>query len=213
VSEHQHAHHFASFEQQVVAARLGMWVFLGSETLLFAALFGLYAAYRAEYGAAFEEGMRHMEHELGAVNTLILLTSSLFAALAVEALERGGRRVTLGLTAATVGLGVAFLTVKGIEYAAHIRDGMVPNGHGAFFLEHRDRGLPVFVTLYYLMTGLHALHVTAGLVILLWLGRSVMRGTITETRAHPFELGVLYWHLVDTLWVFLWPMFYFAGKA
>ena len=215
MSEPRRAHHFATFEQQVLAARLGMWVFLGSETLLFAALFGLYAAYRTEYTAAFDEGMRQMSHGLGAINTLVLLTSSLVAALgARRPRERGAawpRCVALLL--GTAALGVVFLALKSVEYADHIRHGMVPGGHGPFFVEHPITGLPVFVTLYFVMTGLHAMHVTVGVVILLWLSASVARGRITEAAPHPVELGVLYWHLVDTLWVFLWPMFYFAGKA
>jgi len=214
MAEPRHAHHFVSFDQQVVAARLGMWIFLGSESLLFAALFGLYASYRAEDTAAFVEGMRHMAHDLGAINTLILLTSSLVAALGLEALEHDQRRLATLLAALTAALGIAFLVIKGVEYAEHIRDGMIPGGHGsAFYVAHPERGLPVFVTLYFLMTGLHAAHVTAGVTILLWLCVSVARGKITAERHHPFELGVLYWHLVDTLWVFLWPMFYFAGPA
>jgi cytochrome c oxidase subunit 3 len=190
-----------------------MWVFLGSETLLFAALFGLYAAYRAEYAPAFEEGASHMAHVLGAINTLILLTSSLVAAIALEALERGRVRTAALLALATAALGGCFLGLKSVEYAEHLRHGMSLGGRGAFFAGHAARGLPVFVTLYYLMTGLHALHVTAGVGILLWLAHGVASGAIAPRAPHRFELGVLYWHLVDTLWVFLWPMFYFSGGA
>jgi cytochrome c oxidase subunit III len=213
MAEPRRAHHFATAEQQRLAARLGMWVFMGSETLLFAALFGLYASYRVEYPAAFHDGMRQMDHALGAINTGVLLTSSLFAALSVEALERGFPKRAVTLVLVTVILGVAFLCIKGAEYADHIRHGMVVGGATDFFRAHPEQGLAVFVALYYALTGLHALHVTAGVAVLLWLGVGVLRGRVTPDSPYPLELGVLYWHLVDTLWVFLWPMFYFAGGA
>lgn len=213
MAEVRPASHFASLEQQATAARLGMWVFMGSETLLFAALFGLYVAYRVAYPDAFDAGARETSHALGAVNTAVLLTSSLCAALGVDALERGRRWLSTFLVGATAVLGVVFLVVKGLEYAEHIRHGMVLGGHTAFFAEHAVRGLPLFVALYYAMTGLHAAHVAVGIAVLSFMVVEILRGRVREERSHPLELGVLYWHLVDAIWVFLWPMFYFSGVS
>lgn len=210
MAEPRRAEHFATRAHQEAAAELGMWTFLSSETLLFAGLFGLYASYRAAYPAAFRAGMAHMAHGLGALNTFVLLTSSLSAAVSVSALRAGLRRLSLGLLAVTAALGVAFLAVKGVEYADHFREGMVPGGRTGFFLENAVGGLPIFVTLYFLMTGLHALHVTGGVALLCVMGVRVARSGITPEVPYPLELAVLYWHLVDVIWVFLWPMFYFG---
>lgn len=206
---HAHAHHFESLAHQERAARLGVWVFLSSETLLFAGLFGLYAAYRMEFPATFHEGIAHMAHVLGAVNTFLLLTSSLTAALSIPALRLGRRKLAAALVGVTVLFGVAFLGIKAVEYAAHIREGMTPVA-GDFSMRGHP-SLVIFSTLYFMMTGLHALHVLAGVTVLAWIGRLVFVGRLAGERAYPLELGVLYWHLVDAVWVFLWPLFYLTG--
>jgi len=213
MSEPHRAEHFASLEHQATAAEVGMWVFLSSETLLFAGLFGLYAAYRTANAAAFRFGMEHMAHALGATNTFVLLTSSFSAAVALAALRAGRERLAVSLVAVTVALGLVFLVIKGVEYTDHVERGMYPGSSSGFLVQHPLRGLTIFVVLYFLMTGLHALHVTAGVAVLSVLALRVVRGSITREVHHPLELGVLYWHLVDMVWVFLWPMFYFARGA
>lgn len=187
-----------------------MWTFLSSETLLFAGLFGLYASYANAYGPAFHLGRASTNHVLGATNTLVLLTSSFSAALSLSFLKAGRRRASVALVFATVAFGVCFLVLKAVEYHEHISHGMYPGSVRGFAMEHALAGLPLFVVLYYLMTGLHALHVTAGVLVLSVLGIRVARRRLDATFAHPLEFGVLYWHLVDLVWVFLWPMFYFA---
>lgn len=188
--------------QREEALRLGMFVFLGSETLLFAGLFALYAGYRAEYPLMFARGVDLNEEWIGSVNTLVLLISSTSAALAELSLRRGRAGTARALLLLTVLLGCVFLGLKGLEYAHHWREGIRPGARYAF-AGLAGPGSSLFFTLYYLMTGLHALHVVAGLVALTWLGLSAR---INAGKA--VELAVLYWHLVDIVWIFLWPLLY-----
>ncbi len=206
-SAHAHAEHFESLERQAEAARFGMWVFLASEVLLFGGLFTLYTCYRFEHPAAFARGVAMGALAIGTTNTAILIFSSFLVALAVHGLREGQRRRALALIAATIACGLVFLVLKGIEYAGHIRDGLLPGGRGAE-LVHARQGLDVFFTLYYGMTGLHALHVIVGLGVLAVLGYRIHRGALTEAAPHPLELGAMYWHLIDIIWIFLWPLFY-----
>lgn len=196
--------------QREHALHLGMWVFLGSETLLFAGLFGLYAAYRSEFSADFRTAVDHNNALIGTINTLVLIVSSFFVAWSVHAMRHDRRRTVLrGLTAAML-LGTTFLVVKGFEYADHIAEGIKPGLHYAS-AEMPTMGARTFFTLYYAMTGLHALHVIAGITILAWLTRRVKRGTTRADRTTELELGGLYWHLVDIMWIFLWPLLYLTG--
>jgi cytochrome c oxidase subunit 3 len=198
-------------EQDEHAAQLGMMVFLASEALLFAALFALYGAYRATYPAAFALGVAHATRTLGTINTAVLLTSSLAAAASVHALRVGRRARSLALLALTLLLGVGFLVIKLSEYAQHLREGITPSGQGRFFALHPAAGLPSFWTLYYVTTGLHAVHVVIGLTVLAWLWVRVARGRVTAERDYPLALGVTYWHLIDVVWIFVWPLYYLAG--
>jgi cytochrome c oxidase subunit 3 len=198
---------YDSLERQHATAQLGMWVFLGSESLLFAGLFALYAAYRFAYPAEFHAASAHANLVIGTVNTYILLTSSLTMALAIHATRQGHRRRTVALLAATIALGLGFDVLKVIEYAGHLAEGLAPGAYYAFGALP-PHGVVLYVTLYYLLTGLHALHVTGGLCVLVWLALRAHRGDFTP-RAHiALELGGLYWHLVDLVWIFLWPLLY-----
>lgn len=201
---------YESLARQHATARLGMWIFLGSESLLFAGLFALYAAYRFAYPAAFHAAAAHANVVLGTINTYVLLTSSLTVALALHAMRVGRPRRTVALLGATMALGVAFLVLKGLEYAEHLRDGIAPGGyyHATGEAPH---GAVLYVTLYYLLTGMHALHVTAGLCVLGWLALRARRGDFSPESHIALELGGLYWHLVDLVWIFLWPLLYLVG--
>jgi cytochrome c oxidase subunit 3 len=198
---------YDTLARQHATARLGMWIFLASESLLFAGLFALYAAYRAVYPAEFHAAAAHANVVLGTINTYVLLTSSLTVALAIHATRRGQRRRALLLLAITIALGVGFEVLKGIEYAQHLTEGIAPGGYYAF-AALPAHGAVLYFTLYYLMTGLHALHVLGGLCALAWLSLSLYRGRITAGSSLPLELGGLYWHLVDLVWIFLWPLLY-----
>jgi cytochrome c oxidase subunit III len=207
----QPAEHFEDLDRQAHAARLGMWVFLSSEVLFFAGLFALYATYRIEHPAGFGEGVLHNTLALGTTNTGVLLVSSYTIALAVHELRRGRTRWAAALTATTILLGLCFLAIKTAEYLEHFREGIYPGGAGAFYPAHRVDGIEMFFTLYFCMTGLHALHVIAGMCVLGFLLRKVVRGDIRPSASHPLAIGAVYWHLVDAVWIFLWPLFYLAA--
>ncbi len=199
---------YDSLERQHATARLGMWVFLASETLLFAGLFALYAAYRIRYPAEFHAAAAHAEVAIGTVNTYILLTSSLTVALAIAAVQRGRRRRALLLLATTIALGVTFEVLKGLEYGHHLAEGLAPGGYYAY-APLPAHGAVLYFTLYYLLTGLHALHVAGGLVRARSGCRGGSGGAGSPRSSHlALELGGLYWHLVDLVWIFLWPLFY-----
>ncbi|HEY8078295.1 MAG TPA: cytochrome c oxidase subunit 3 [Labilithrix sp.] len=202
--------HFAGLEEQESAARLGLWVFLGSEALLFAGLFMLYAALRVEHPHAFHEGVHHATKTLGSINTGVLLVSSGFVAYAVHAIRQGRRALAVGCTSVTIVLGLVFFAIKITEYAKHWSEGIGPGARGAFFTEHADKTLPAFWTLYYTATGLHAVHVLVGITVLAILVLGIVRGKVDERTAYRLECGATYWHLVDLFWIFLWPLFYLA---
>lgn len=198
---------FEDLRKQEHAVRFGIWIFIASEVLLFAGLFALYIAYRTEYRAGFTAGVHHAKLAIGTINTTLLVVSSFTAAQALRALRRGGRRASLLLLLLTAGLGVAFLALKGVEYGQHGGEGIYPG------LYYASRELPgygaqLFFTLYYFMTGLHVLHLAAAVLVLLWLTRRVARRTIGTAYHAPLEAGILYWHMVDCIWIFLYPLFY-----
>jgi cytochrome c oxidase subunit 3 len=203
------AEQFDTLERQAHAARLGMWAFLASEALLFAGLFTLYAAYRAMYGAEFVAAAAHDDLVLGTTNTVVLITSSFTVAASIQATRAGRPRAATRLLLGSIGLGVVFLVLKAIEYAEHVREGALP-GPAYHLAALPTLGANVFFGLYWSMTGLHALHVCAGLAVLAWLARLSARGAFTPAAHTTLELGGLYWHLVDVVWIFLWPLLYLA---
>jgi cytochrome c oxidase subunit 3 len=202
---------FQDLAKQDHAAHLGMWIFLGSELLLFAALFGLYTAYRTEYSVEFGEAVHHNALWIGTTNVVILILSSFSVAWAVHSLRRGRRRVALWSLAFTMLAGVMFLVFKGIEYGLHFREGVFPGQYYRFH-EMPGHGAQLFFTLYYFMTGLHALHMLGGLTAIAWVTRRVSNGKTSPARPIALELSALYWHLVDSIWIFLWPMFYLTTR-
>ena len=193
-----HAEHFESMARQAHAVRLGMWVFLASEVLLFAALFALYATSRAEHPHAFHEAVAHNRKMLGSLNTGVLLFSSTLVALAVHAIRQDRRLVSGLFVSGAIALGGVFLTIKLTEYRGHFEEGIVPGRSGSFW------------TLYYTMTGLHAVHVVVGMTLLAFMVLGLMRGRVTAATSHRLEVAAIYWHLVDVVWIFLWPLFYLA---
>jgi cytochrome c oxidase subunit 3 len=198
---------FENLDKQVHAVRFGIWLFLASELLLFAGLFALYTAYRIEYPGGFAEGVRHSDLAIGTINTSLLVISSYTAASALRAIRRDARRAALGWLGATLALGTVFLALKGLEYSHHAAEGALPGAYYAF-RELPDHGGQLFFTLYYFMTGLHVLHLAAAILVLAWLTWRVSRRRTTAAYHADLEAGVLYWHLVDCIWMFLYPMFY-----
>ncbi len=205
----EHAAHFEDLAQQAHAARLGTWVFLGSETLLFAALIGLFWSYRIQYWESFELAAHHNLPALGAMMTLVLLVSSFLVAWAVHAIRHGHTRACFGSLCGALALGLTFLGMKAYEYGVHFAEGIFPGQHYTFAALPAP-GANLFFTLYYFLTGLHALHVVAGLLVLGALAWLTRRGRFGPQRYHVVENGGLYWHLVDIVWLLLWPMLYLA---
>lgn len=206
-SEAHVAHHFGSVDAQRDAARLGMWIFLGTEVLLFGGLFVTYASYRYLFTETFREGSRHLNGFLGTVNTVVLVSSSLTVALSLYFIENDQRKKSFVALVLTLGMAGVFLAIKGIEYAAHFREGALP-GKYYHFPELQRPGANLFYTLYFFMTGLHAIHVLAGMGVLTWLAVKIWRGSVDAQYHTPVELGALYWHLVDLIWLFLYPLLY-----
>jgi cytochrome c oxidase subunit III len=200
---------YADWTQQDHTLRFGMWVFLASEVLLFAALFALYGGYRAMYGEEFYRAVKHNTLPYGTVNTYILLSSSFTVALSVWATRKGHYRLIIAMLATTIALGAAFLLVKSFEYIEHYREGALP-GPYYHLAALPTLGANRFYTLYWVMTGLHAFHVTGGLIVLAWLLWRASHRFYTPTRHVTLEMGTLYWHLIDVIWIFLWPLLYLA---
>jgi len=205
------AEQFEDLAKQTHAAHLGMWIFLGSEVLLFAGLFALYAGYRAMYPADFAAAIAHDDVAIGTANTLILITSSLTVVLSVHEARIGRPHRAAAFLGASIALGLLFLFLKGMEYAEHIREGILP-GVGYRYAELHGYGEKMFFNLYYVMTGLHALHVIGGMVLLGWVLLGCLKGAYTPLYHTPVELGGLYWHLIDVIWIFLWPLLYLTHR-
>jgi cytochrome c oxidase subunit III len=189
-------------------AKLGMWLFLVTEIVLFGGLFIAYSYMRYRYPAEFHHAGSELNVRLGVVNTMVLLTSSLTVALSIVAIQRAKIRTTISLLSVTVGLGLTFLVIKGFEWAAKFQHGLYP---GSAHLATLPPGEQVFFGLYYTMTGLHGLHVLVGVSVLAVLARMVARGSIRQDRFIHLDNGGLYWHLVDVIWIFLLPLFYLAA--
>jgi cytochrome c oxidase subunit III len=202
---------FEDLDKQAHAARLGMWAFLGSELLLFAALFTLYAAYRVLYPVDFALAVEHNNVLIGTTNTVVLITSSLTVALGLHSVRQGRGRLAAALFAVSILAGLVFLLLKGIEYAQHFHEGIFP-GTAYRFAELPTVGAGLFFTLYFLMTGLHALHVIAGMGLLTWVSAGSFSGAFSPARSIHVELCALYWHLVDVVWIFLWPLLYLMHR-
>jgi cytochrome c oxidase subunit 3 len=203
------AHHFESLEKQAHAARLGMWLFLATEVLLFAALFTGYAVYRYLYGPDFSAASRSLETWIGLVNTFVLVTSSFTVAMGLDRATRGHGRGTLVLFLASVALAVVFLVFKYVEYSHHFHAGELP---GRYYTATTvlGPGAPLFWSLYFLITGLHAIHVIVGMTVLTIVGVRAGRGAYTPAYHVQVELAGLYWHLVDLIWIFVFPLIYLA---
>ena len=186
-------------------SRMGMWLFLLSELMLFGGLFILYAVYLTRYPADFIRAGGELNTPLGAANTLVLLTSSLFAALAVTFIQRNRRPLACLALALTLGCALVFLGVKYGEWGAKFAHGIYPDSP---VLNARPQGEIIFVGLYFMITGLHALHVLVGAVLLGASAVMTFRGTIHAGRYILLENSALYWHLVDMIWIFIFPLFY-----
>ena len=189
-------------------SKLGMWLFLFTEILLFGGLFILYSAYRSRYPNEFHEGGQDLNAFIGVANTFILLTSSLTTALSIAAIQKGNRKLSIGCLGCTIILGAVFLIDKYVEWSGEIGRGLYPNSPE---LLQEPHGKQIFFGLYYSMTGLHGIHVFAGIILLSVMLGFLIRKRITSDDFNRLENSGLYWHLVDVIWIFLLPLFYLAA--
>lgn len=186
-------------------SKMGMWLFLFTELLLFGGMFILYASYRFMYPDAFKVAAMRLDTLIGAVNTILLLTSSLTVVIAIIALRKNQKTFSIYMLLFTVVAGGAFLVNKYFEWGAKFHHGIYPKGPA---MADMSDGENVFFGLYYVMTGLHALHIIVGLVFILFMVYFIMKDKQTADNNQKLENAGLYWHLVDIIWIFLFPLFY-----
>ncbi len=184
---------------------MGMWLFLFTELFLFGGLFLVYAVFRYMHPAEFHEAGLELDTFVGTLNTVVLLISSMTVAMSITAVQKKNNALALGLLAITTILALVFMVNKYFEWTHKFHLVIYP---GSPVLENMERGELLFYGLYFIMTGLHALHVIIGLIVLFFAGYGIMKGTVTSERTLLLENAGLYWHLVDLIWIFLFPLMY-----
>jgi cytochrome c oxidase subunit 3 len=188
-----------------MASKLGMWLFLFTELLLFGGLFLVYMVYRFIYHDAFLEASYDLNVWFGGVNTIVLLTSSMTVAMSITAMQKGNTLLSVNLLWLTILAAGIFLIIKSFEWYAKFNHGLFP---GMTHYSELPNGERLFFFLYFFMTGLHALHVIVGAVILLFVIRGIQKKRVNKDKYMFLENGGLYWHLVDLIWIYLFPLFY-----
>jgi cytochrome c oxidase subunit III len=205
------AHQFDDPAQQLAASSLGMWAFIATEMLFFGGLFAGYTVYRSSYPQAFAVASGHLDIILGTVNTAVLISSSLTMALAVFSARFGSRRAVVLFLLATLVLGLVFIGIKGAEYIHKFHEHLIP-GRDFVFPGAQSRGVEIFFSLYFAMTGVHALHMVIGAALLAVLTVLAWRDRFSPEYYTPVEMVGLYWHFVDVIWIFLFPLLYLIGR-
>tara|TARA_Y100000991_G_C21936844_1_gene333377 strand:+ start:135 stop:773 length:639 start_codon:yes stop_codon:yes gene_type:complete len=205
--KHQYAHHFKSAYHEFDSCKVGMWLFLLQEVLFFAPLFVGYAILRILYPDAFWEASHLLDWKLGALNTIVLITSSLTMALAVNASQRGLKDKSVIYLALTIILALVFLIVKYFEYTHKIHDGLLPASLYSYEGTIHPK-TPLFFSIYFMMTGLHGFHILIGIGVLIWIMLRAKRGDFGTDYYTPVEMTGLYWHFVDLVWIYLFPLLY-----
>jgi cytochrome c oxidase subunit 3 len=215
LSNHAHPalqHQFETMEQQQESATLGMWLFLVTEIMFFGGLFMAYLLYRIWYPQAWAEGSLELDIRLGGLNTAVLIGSSLTMALGVRAAQTGFPRATVNWLLATIALGMVFLVVKAFEYAHKFEMHHVPGPHFEFEGPHA-RQVEIFLSLYFALTGLHALHMIIGVGLMSVIAWMAYKRRFSPDWYSPVEMSGLYWHFVDIVWIFLFPLLYLVDRA
>jgi cytochrome c oxidase subunit III len=214
-------HQFSDVKQQKDAASLGMWLFLVTEIMFFGGMFCAYLIYRLKYFNAFAAGSQQLSIKLGAFNTAVLIVSSVTVVLGVKAAEAGKRKLLVGYLLVTVLLGLTFLGVKGVEYKEKFEKHHVPGATFSFTDKFDDNGkqyavdskeAELFFSLYFVMTGMHALHMIIGCGLFSVLAILAWKGHYTPGYYTPVENAGLYWHLVDIIWIYLFPLLYLISR-
>jgi cytochrome c oxidase subunit 3 len=214
------AHHFDDLEQQKEASTLGMWAFLATEVMFFGGAFLAYSVYRWTYPSAFAAASRQENWLIGAINTAVLLGSSLTVALAVHSAQIGRRRGIIGYFALTILLALVFIGVKVFEYSHLYHQGLFPGQWGPtahvranHLVPELDRGARIFFAFYFGATGLHASHMLVGIGLMLWVIWRAYRHQFSHEYYNPVEIVGLYWHFVDIVWIFLYPLLYLVDRT
>lgn len=209
-NEHHYAHHFESAEHEYLSCKQGIWAFLCTEILMFGGLFVAYAFYHSKYPELFKEGSKYLDWKLGALNTIVLLTSSLTMALGIYFVQKREQRKAVINLALTILCGFIFLAVKYVEYSHKIHEGLLP---GSWF--HGEIGevknLPLYFSFYFMMTGLHGIHVLTGMGLIAWVLKRTAKGEFGPGYYTPVEGVGLFWHLVDLVWIYLFPLLYLVS--
>ena len=204
--KHTVAHHFQDAHQEFESAKIGMWAFIAQEILFFSGIFVAYAIFRFLYPEMFLEGASHLDWKMGFINTLVLITSSFTMVMGVRSAQTNQKKACVNYLLITFVLAGVFMVVKYFEYMAKIHYGFLPanlfTGVGIHDTLH------IFYGIYFVATGLHGLHVIIGMGLLLWLVIRARRGEFYEDYFTPVEMVGLYWHLVDIVWIFLFPLLY-----
>lgn len=203
----EHAHHVEHpdmYDEE--SSKIGMWLFIFTELLLFGALFVVYAVYRYKNPTAFHLAAEELNTTIGTINTVILLVSSMTIAMSTTALRKGHKKVAIALVTVTFIIGFAFLVNKYFEWGIKFSHGIWPGSEQ--MLNEMSQGEILFFGLYFVMTGLHALHIIVGMVIMVFAIRGLMRNKVKIERPSLLDNCGLYWHLVDLIWIFLFPLFY-----
>jgi len=214
-------HHFATEEQQRDSASLGMWIFLATEVMFFGGLFCAYLIYRRWYFGDFAAASTSIDAALGGANTAVLICSSLTVVLAIWAAQTSRRGLLIVMLILTMLFGTTFLGIKGKEYKDKFDEHHVPGA--SFSFEHvsipghpneyaNPKHAQIFFALYFVMTGLHALHMIIGLGLFAWLLWTSWKGRFTPEYHTPLEIGGLYWHFVDIVWIYLFPLLYLIDR-
>ena len=203
-------HHFTTMEQQFDTSKIGMWLFLVTEVLTFGGLFAGFGLMQNKYPMEFVEAHEKLQRWAGATNTVVLLASSFTAVMAVLMARTNQAKKCAMYLWITVGFAGIFMCIKAYEYSHKFEEGLLP---GKFYSHHGDliagsHGYATFFSFYFMMTGLHGLHVLIGMVLLSWLAIRARRGEFSEKYYTPVDLVALFWHLVDMIWIYLFPLYY-----
>ena len=203
-------HHFSSAEQQAESAKLGMWIFLLTEILLFGGLFVFYAIYRTAHHEMFYEAHKVLSVPLGTLNTFVLITSSLTMALAIRFIQLDKKKYTIWFLISTLLLAATFLVIKYFEYHHKFELGQLPGKYYTYEGIHAVNP-HIFFSVYFTMTGLHGIHVFVGMIVITWMLIRTVKNEFSAEYYTPIEMTGLYWHLVDLIWIFLFPLLYLIG--
>jgi len=202
------AHHFDSAKTQFDSGRMGVWIFLVTEILFFGGMFCAFAVFRSWYFEAFREAHHHLDKVMGGTNTVVLICSSLTMALGVRSAQQSKKGLTALMLALTLAFAATFLVIKYFEYHHKFVDGLLPGA--AFtaegFKTGKDAG--IFFACYFMMTGVHGVHVVVGMALISWILVKTLRGEFSSRYYAPVEGVGLYWHLVDLIWIYLFPLLY-----